>query len=214
MLYLYALVEHLDDVGDLRGIQGERLELRRWQSTLVVAGEVATKPSIAPDVLRAQDALVRTLHQRADALLPMRFGTTSADVEAMERSLQASPGLLEKLAAVRGCEQMTLRVLGAPPPADAPVEATAATSGTEYLMARVRRRQPSPALRSLADCARELARDVRVEAGMHPGVLGSVYHLIARGAGCAYRDAVARAANELPELRVLVSGPSPPYAFA
>jgi hypothetical protein len=214
MLYLYALVENLDDVAGLTGIQGERLELHPWQSAAVVAGEVTTKPAIAPEALRAQDAVVRTLHQRAGALLPMRFGTMSADVGEMERALQGVPGLLQKLAAVRGCEQMTLRVLGAATSPAAPVEAAAVKSGTEYLMARARRQQPSPALQLLADCVRDFARSVRIETGAQPGLVGSVYHLIARGADGAYRETVDRAVRELQDLRVLVSGPSPPYAFA
>jgi hypothetical protein len=213
MLYLYAVAESLHDLAALTGVRHEALHLHPFAHATVVIGEIDAPPPLDATTLRAQDALVRALHDRAGALLPMRFGTTSASRDEMVRSLEAREGLLTRLAGVRGCEQMTVRVFGAAPEPDEPV-ASDARSGTEYLLARAKQQQSPLALEALATGVKNLTRDVRVEAATQPGVLGSVYHLIARGRSAEYRDAVQRAARDLTNVRVLVSGPSPAYAFA
>jgi hypothetical protein len=53
-------------------------------------------------------------------------------------------------------------------------------------------------------------RDERVE---HRGEVSSVYHLIPRASTEAYRRAVQTSADAA-GLRVIVSGPWPPYAFS
>jgi hypothetical protein len=211
MIYVYAVAEELRDIADLTGVQRERLVGVPFGHATVVAGEVAARPPIEPAMLRGQDALVRALHDRAGALLPMRFGTTSGDREEMLRSLEAHADLLTRLAAVRGCEQMTARAFGASSQVNEP--APAGASGTEYLRARAQRQQPAPALDILARAAGDLAKDVRIETAGQPGVLGSVYHLIARGRASEYREAIERVARDLTPVRVLVTGPTPPYAF-
>ena len=111
MLYLYAVAAALGDIAELHGIQGEALIALPFQDALVVAGEVTAAPAIEATALTSQDALVRALHARAAALLPMRFGMTVPGAEALARSLDAR--ILERLAAVRGCEQMIVRVMSA-----------------------------------------------------------------------------------------------------
>ena len=212
MTYIYALAAGLPDVADLKGIADEALVAVSFGQHVLLCGEMPVAPTLDAAVLKMQDALVRVLHARASALLPMRFGTTAGTTDEAQEKVRALEGLDERLDAVQGCEQMTVRVLGAslrldgnePPP----------HTGTEYLEARARRQQTSPVLRAIADAAGELARDVRIESGSQPGMIGSVYHLIVRGDAERYRATLDRAGDGLAGARLIVTGPSPAYAFA
>jgi hypothetical protein len=212
MMYVYAIAEGVSSVADLAGVQGEPIVAVPVGEATVLIGEVATRPAIDANALRAQDALVRALHERASALLPMRFGVTSADRAELVRTIDARSDLVARLAAVRGCEQMVVRVSRAVDELNEPLPAAA--TGTDYLLARAKRHAPAPALHALADGVGALAKDVRLESASQPGLIGSVYHLIERGRADQYRAAVDRLAREMPDVRVLISGPAPPYAFA
>ena len=218
MLYLYALAAELRDVADVHGVQGEPLILVRFHDAAVVASEVAAVPAVDAAVLKAQDALVRELHDRSTALLPMRFGMTASDVEALGQAINAR--LLDRLASVKHREQMIVRVVASgasgasgAPGATGALSASGAT-GTEYLLARARTLQPSEEMRTLAAAAAAVVREVRIEPANRYGVHGSIYHLIERGRAGEYRDAVGSIAASLPTVRVIISGPSPAYAFA
>jgi hypothetical protein len=213
MLYLYAIAAELGDIAALRGVQGEPLVTLPFRDAVVIAGEVAAVPALDAAVLKAQDGLVRTLHSRAAALLPMRFGMTIADAESLTRSLDGR--VIDRLAVVRGCDQMTLRVVGASAPSAPPAPpAPSAPSGTAYLLARARSHKSSRELNAIATAAGALQRGVRIEAAQQPGVHGSVYHLIERGHAEDYRRMIEEAAATLPGVHVVITGPSPAYAFA
>jgi hypothetical protein len=68
-------------------------------------------------------------------------------------------------------------------------------------------------MRALASRAGAIVREVRIEPANRHGVHGSIYHLIERGRGDEYRMAVEAIAASLPTVRVIISGPSPAYAF-
>lgn len=217
MLYLYAIGADVGEVKDLRGVQGETLTVIPFGGALVVVGDVGARPSLDVSTLKAQDALVRHLHDRAAALLPMRFGMTARDADALRNALEPLDDLPKKLVAVRGSEQMTVRVLAlsAPIAPRAPAApGPSAPSGTAYLKGRAEMRQASPELAAIAHAAESLSRNVRIDPANQQGLHGSVYHLIERGRSDEYRAAINRAAGGLPNVRVLISGPSPAYAFA
>ena len=154
MLYLYAIAAGLGDVADLRGIQHETLVRFSFRDALVIAGDVTSIPTIAAENLKAQDALVRALHGRSAALLPMRFGMTIPEVAAIHSAL-AYARIDKKLEEVRGREQMTLRIVG-PETANGP--ATDEASGTAYLMARAKRRSPSEEMAVISGGAASIVR--------------------------------------------------------
>src|SRR5262245_22353280 len=131
MFYVYAIAENVSSVADLAGVQGEPIAVVPVGGASVLVGEVATRPPIDAGALRAQDVVVRALHDRASALLPMRFGTTSRDRDDLVRVVGARADLMVRLAAVRGCEQMVVRVLGNVDRDNEPV--TGPVSGTDYL---------------------------------------------------------------------------------
>ncbi len=96
-------------------------------------------------------------------------------------------------------------------PADLP--APPLRTGAAYLRERAAaaaREREVPAFEPIRDAVRRWIRDQRVE--KREGV-ASVYHLVPRASADAYRVAAERAAADN-GLRVVVTGPFPPYAFA
>ena len=208
MIYLYAIVDGVEDVADMRGVQDERLTLLEMGGVRVVVSDVASSPAVNAQTLAAQDRVVRELAARAGALLPMRFGATFATENAARDSIDTQAGgLRERLERVRGREQMSLRALVAHGAGDA--SGPPGTTGTEYLRQRARPPELVPVLEAVAT----LVHGTHVERGRVAGVI-TVYHLIDRGGGDEYRVRALDASQRLQGLTLHVSGPSPCYAFA
>ena len=130
-----------------------------------------------------------------------------------------APELSEALALVAGREQMTLRVLGdAPATVETPRDHAGDETlgpGARYLTARRaewRRAREAPELTPLRPALAPVVRAERVTRHDAPPLLASVYHLIDRGDAAAYHAVVEHA--DLGTVRVVATGPWPPYAFA
>jgi Gas vesicle synthesis protein GvpL/GvpF len=203
MIGLYAIA--LGAARDLTGAQGEPLRVLRLGELELVHGEAA--PPLSAEALRAHEAAVRRIAERALACIPARFGCCAADETALSQAIEARRAeLAGALRLVRGREEMTLRVLGML--ASAP---SAGGPGTRYLEQR-RRATTLPELGPLRSALASLVRAERVEGHSEPGVVASVYHLVDRGAAAAYRRAVEGV--RLDGLRVAMSGPWPAWSFA
>lgn len=212
ILYAYALADAIERVERGSGVGGEAPLALPLSSCVLVAGWIEARPPIGREALQLQDALVRHLHDTAPAVLPVRFGTAFADLDAAARSVDAfGASVRERLDLVRGREQMTLRISGASYAPEAS-GTSGASGGRQYLERRARQRIPGD-IQPLLDAVEPLRRAVRVERGQRQNVL-TVYHLINRGSSRAYADAVTRAAGAVQHSSVRVSGPSPAYAFA
>jgi gas vesicle protein GvpL/GvpF len=187
------------------GARGEPLRIAVRGALEAVYGDAP--PPLSAEALYAHEAAVRRIADAADACLPARFGASAEDETALSAALATREAeLLEALLLVRGREQMTLRVHGAPaflPAASGP--------GTRYLEER-RRASKLPELEPLRSALSGLVRTERVEPHAEPGLLASVYHLIDRGDAARYRRIVE--ATELDGLRVNLSGPWPAWSFA
>jgi hypothetical protein len=163
------------------------------------------KPTLR--ALRAFDRRLASLDRSVPAILPVRFGTGIADLAELTLILQARQQALRRsLRSVRGRVQMTVRIVNveAPTPKSQP-----ARSGSEYLRQRAAARDV-PGFAPLRAAVRRWVKDERVEKRER---IASVYHLVPRGSVPAYRRALEAAASDA-GLRVVVSGPWPPYAFA
>jgi hypothetical protein len=218
-LYVYALLSAPPGGPLPRGLAGERLRVVRCAGLLAAVGRLARPPLIAPRTLRRHDRIVRRLAALTRAVLPVRFGTLVADEAALaERLAPRARELREALALVAGREQMTLRVLGGARRRARPPHVTerGRRPGTRYLasrlVARSRARQ-APEVAALRPALAALVRAERVERHDAPPLLVSLYHLVTRGQAPRYRRAVAGGVAGL-AVRVEVSGPWPPYAFA
>lgn len=219
-LRVYALTDPTPFARALRGTDGERLRLVTVGGVAAIVGEQGrTAPRPTAAALRAYDEVVRRLTLHRPAVLPVRFGTAfhdPAELMFVLRSRQ-SP-LRQAVSEVRRRAQMTVRVLPGsdarePGPRVGPRStARSGPAGARYLRARA------------ADAARErqvpefdrvrpaVARWIRGERVDKQAGVASVYHLVPRAAADAYRRALEKAASRH-GVRVIVSGPWPPYAF-
>jgi hypothetical protein len=208
MLCVYALIPRGVSVPDpLQTIAAGRIA--------VVVGRMARPPKASETALRTHDRVLRQLADTAPALLPVRFGTCFDDGEELKLILRSRQDTLRRrLVAVRGRAQMTLRFAQLPNPnplRDA--NSQRASTGTAFLrakMAAAARAREIPGFEPVRAAVRRWVRDERVE---KHGSIATVYHLVPRGSVEAYRRGALRAAQAA-GLRVLVSGPFPPYAFS
>lgn len=208
LLYVYALAE----LGLPRrfAVRGRKLQTIDIGAVSAIVEPVNAVPPVTEDAVRRQHALVMRLAQRADALLPVRFGAafTAAELEA---HLKAAQGvLLTAFQRVRGCVQMTVRIQT--PTIHEPAGAQP-LSGTAYLTARSARAR---ALRSAAARIRRavsrLVVDQRIDEGKGE-LLGTVYHLIRSEDADRYRSGLEAVTSPLGPFRLLVTGPWPVFAF-
>lgn len=219
-LYVYALADAAPPIDDLTGIQHEPLHAVPLADAVAILGRVDSSLAASRGTLEAQDRLVRTLHARASALLPARFGTIVADAAALVEHPTLQPRVLTPaLARVRGREQMTVRLVTTRPqpprPDRTPAGETgraAPRSGRQYLERRAAAAVPRD-VHILTAALEALVVAEHTERGRVPGMLGTVYHLIDRGRSDDYRRVVGVRAGLLSDVSVVVSGPSPAYAF-
>jgi hypothetical protein len=221
-LYVYAIVGGAPPAPLGAGLAGEPLTLVVEGDLVAVVGEVGETPRATSDTVRAHDAVVRRMAALAEAILPARFGTVH-DAPALAEWLAAAVGLDEALRLVAGREQMTLHVFQDAPTAG---EAEAADEGAEeaglgpgarYLAGRQRHwrhREQLPELEPLRPRLDALVTAERVELRATPPLRASVYHLIERGRSAEYRETVEANLDLVVGVRLRVSGPWAPYAFA
>jgi Gas vesicle synthesis protein GvpL/GvpF len=226
ILCVYALVSSSRPVQRLTGIVGEPLRAISFYHFIAVVGYVRRRPAASARNLRQYAAVVESIAARVPAILPVRFGTTFDDLEELTLVLRSRKlALRQRVRAVRGRRQMTIRLVGSDPRdgrlrGRTPVTHRAgvrprnrATQGTQYLqkrLAQLRTAHDVPELAAIRPAIRRFVKDERVE---RRGGVATVHHLIPRAMAERYRAAVTGAAAES-GVRLIVSGPFAPYAFA
>jgi len=229
---VYALVSPAPARLRLTGMAGEPLRVVTANRIGAVVGGMRRAPAPSIRNLRRYAAVVEAIAAEAPAILPARFATTVTGDEELAVIL-ASRGatLRRRLRAVRGRCQMTIRVVSPVSESesesdDAPLAsrsamagrarlrlAHGATQGTQYLRRRAALAASARAIPGFAPiraAVRRFVKDERVE--KRAGIV-TVNHLIPRAAAPRYLAAVERAATAN-HLRLMVSGPVAPYAFA
>lgn len=220
-VYLYAILGAAPRAHLGLGIADEPLTLLASGDVLAAVGAMGELPAASRDAVVRHDAVVRRLAEATDAVLPARFGMVR-DVPVLVEWLTAvADALHDALVLVAGREQMTLHVFGGEPPTPSPTatealdDAGAAGPGTRYLgRRRAAQRAVVPELASLRERLDGLVAAERVELRATPPLRATVYHLVERGRSGAYRDAIASPDGLPPGVRLRVSGPWAPYAFA
>jgi Gas vesicle synthesis protein GvpL/GvpF len=155
-------------------------------------------------VLWEHEAVVESLMEERD-LLPMRFGTLVEDDDAAIRALEERREELKtSLDRVRGAVELAVRAEALASSAAAPSGA----SGAEYIRAKARRTE---AAHLLHEPLAFLARESVVQPG--PELLRAAY-LVDREAVEGFVGLVRRLQETHDGIRVLCTGPWPPYSFA
>ena len=224
MIYVYAIVDSpAPDVTGLRGLEGKPLKAQPRGGLAAVFSEGhARRPEPTAESAWRHEHVVEALMGQ-HALLPARFGTVyraPADLES-RLALFHDP-LAQGLDRVRGHVELGLRVLWQPHAAATPVTTSPPEpSGRDYMVARLaeeqrRREQQRDAERiagqlhaPLAALAADSSRRILVA----PELLLSAAYLVDRERVAEFRGAVGRLAAEHAALRVLCTGPWPPYHF-
>ena len=206
MIHGYAFADDVRELPPLDGIDGAPLEVRTIEGVDTVvslrAGDSGVS-SLRADAL-VHGRVVEALAERASAVLPVRFGESSADDASLDRTVRERlPGLLQGLDRVRGCAELGLRI-GEPRSSARPEP----VSGTDYMLALAERRRTVERLHGGLE---PLSRESRLR---HVGDQYSGAYLVPRPSLGAAQEVVQRFAAEQPELTVRCTGPWAPYNFA
>jgi hypothetical protein len=208
--YVYALLD-APLAGRLRGAR--RMEFVGGGGLFAAVERHAAPPALSEKTLRSQHRRVVALARAARAILPVRFGAW-VDADELARLLRLRRGVLrDALKAVRGKEQMTVRVLGR---AEAPSPVRARDSGTAYLLARAASARPvvPPVAKVIQRAVAPLVASETLDPGVGE-IQVTLNHLVSRGSSRRYRSLIASAIADLDAgPPVVVTGPWPPFAFA
>ncbi len=193
-------------------------------SLVAAVSDVSGAPPLQEWSIREHEQTVRRLAESVDAILPARFGSVIPDEHVLVQLVESREAeLRQALELVEGREQMTLRVYGeASPVPELPVEIEAEEGGVlgpgaRYLARKMgarAREQLVTELESVRPQLAPLVRAERIQRHSTPPLIASVYHLIERGQSTRYLEVLNGNAHGDPPVRIIASGPWPPYAFA
>jgi hypothetical protein len=208
VIHVYGFVSAPAPELGTEGLGGGAVETRAFGAIEAVLSRHASEQAATEESVRRHAQVVDAALRTAGAVLPARFGTAYPDDAALGRAVAPRAGdLSDRLARVRGCVELGVRVLG-PEPEDESVG-----SGAEYMQARLRettdrRRLADEVHGALSELSRESTHRIP-----HSGraVLTAAYLVPAES-----RRLFARRVEELGRARgitVVCTGPWPPYSF-
>jgi hypothetical protein len=225
MIYVYAITDARSATAplDMRGLTDAALMTQTIGTVAAIySAHDLGQATPTPENLWRHEAVVESIMRHADAVLPARFGTVFANDRALGDTLtRHANALAQGLAHVRGCVELGLRVLWQPPPQSrAPTSSTA--SGRAYMLARLDEERHRREIRERAEhIANELhqtlaplARDSNRRVLPTSDVLMSSAYLISRDAAESFADHARELSKSHPDIRLLCTGPWPPYHFA
>lgn len=225
MIYVYAITEHpcAMPADGIRGLDDRPLATRSVGSITAVHSECDSRPATpTAENLWRHEAVVEALMRNCDAVLPARFAMVVADERMLDEALaQHIEPLAAGLARVRGCVELGLRVLWQRP-TESQSPAQPADSGRSYMAARLdderRRRATRERAEQIAttlhDALAPLARDATRRVLPIDDVVMSSAYLVAREGAEQFATRARELSSHHPNLRLLCTGPWPPYHFA
>jgi hypothetical protein len=207
VIHVYGIVDELDSLPPVAGVDGAPLERRRVNALELVVSEVPRDEVTQEAVLRHAE-VVEALMGRSRAVLPAQFSRPFAgDDELVAAVTEKAPGLGQRLQRVRGCVELGLRVVAPAPPSGPEAE-----SGADYMRARLDEERRRSQL--VAELDEPLARLSQETAGGAKG--GNVFeraYLVRDDDVAAFLDTVRELQAAHPELSLACTGPWPPYSF-
>lgn len=227
-LYAYCLASGIDSLPQpVEGISAAPVRLLKIENLVVLVSDldIDAVPVTRENAL-GHAAVVRSVLNQTTPL-PFRFGTL-VDEQQLKNYISAARTALEtRLETVRGCVEMSVKIICDFSEADQPeppkkYQDNMQGAGAMFLAEKRReilgdeRRAAQAAEIStwLQENLNALARDKQVT--MRPGgkLVLSAAHLVERSNIGTYRETVGKLREERPELHFLLSGPWPPYTFA
>ncbi len=218
-LYVYCLAEDIAPRQSaapsepVSGISGAGVDILKVEGFSLLVSEFAgdTIPVNRENVL-AHAAVVRSILNKTTPL-PFRFGTVIQEQQLRSYVASHQQAFAMKLADVRGCVEMNVKIISNTDPSDA--DSSAEGPGARFLKHKqLRAAQAKEVAAWLQDNVRPLVKDEHVSLGPTEKLIVAAAHLVDRGSVAQYRDKLAEVRKMRPELHFLVSGPWPPYSFA
>lgn len=232
MIYLYAVTNRTEAAAPAGpGLEGTPLISQTCRDIAAVVSAHGTTAGVplTEANLRLHEAVMETL-MTDRAVLPVRFGTLLADEDAVQSVLAAHyADFSANLNRVRGRVEIGLRVLWDGDGSRSPnvggrrplTDRVPTLSGRSYMLARLEeerraqawnRRAKALAMeihKPLAHLATESTQQVLVT----PRLLLTAAYLIGREQVAVLQQEVEALGNTHPSLRLLCTGPWPPYSF-
>lgn len=220
VLYVYAIVDSF--TGSVAtGLHGAPLRAIECGSVQAIVSEHEVAPEPDEDLLWAHEQVVEELMEGA-TILPMRFGSTVEEPEALVAMLEPRrEAFLAALERVRGAVELSVRAelpsdtepIGADPVDAEPGLMRHFGPGTSYLLERARdQRRSEDAAELIHRPLAALARRSKQKAGSDPHAFKSAY-LVEEDAVESFGQRVGRLNVTLGDIKVSCTGPWPPYSF-
>jgi hypothetical protein len=212
VIHLYGVVEELEGLPPVAGVNAGRLERRHIEGLELIVSRTVEGCDVTQEAVLSHANVVEELMGRSGAVLPARFGSAFSDEQALADAVTSNASALARgLSLVRGCFEFGLRVLGG----DGAAENTSdGLSGRDYMRTRLGEEK---ARRRLAQELHEpLARLSRASArfgGASSDLLQSAY-LVPRHDIAVFGEHVRRLEATHSDVTIICTGPWPPYTFA
>jgi hypothetical protein len=226
-LYAYCLAEGVETLErPVLGISGAPVRILKIENLSVLVSDLdADSVLVTRENALAHAAAVRSILDHTTPL-PFRFGTVVTEQQLQSFISARKPALESKLASVRGCVEMNVKIIWQtfdekqPEPGETSQDGVGV--GTNFLAEK--RRQIMGDEHRAAEAAKistfvhdALSSFIREElVSLRPAerLVLAAAHLVERSKITQYRDRVAEMRQKQPELHFLASGPWPPYSFA
>jgi hypothetical protein len=190
--------------------------LHRVDAIAAAYAEVDEAPSRSAQQVWHHEHVIEALMQR-HTLLPCRFGTMFQNLADLDELLRRHAKVLASaLENVRGHVELGLRVMGALPRLE-PNRVPAPSSGREYLLHRMTQERQRHEAERVADEIESpllgLCRSHTRRVLPGSGVLLAASYLVPTDGVEAFRRTIGETGDRHPHVRVLCTGPWPPYNF-
>ena len=221
-LYVYCLVEKIDSLtATIRGISAAPVKLITIEDFSVLVSDFEADSVLATrENVLTHDKVVRSVLNETTPL-PFRFGSAVTDQQLASYINTHRASLEMKLAQVRGCLEMSVKIISDADERESGSKTDDLSPGTAFLHQKQREilgseRRGEEAKQVAAWLESQVGEHVRQqEVNLCPTekLIVAAAHLIAREEIAKYRGRLAEARKTRPELHFLVSGPWPPYTF-
>ena len=225
--YLYCLTSLLASVDALPpGLGGRQVQQVSCHSLSALVSDIDTAHLVgnASNAL-VHHAVVQAALQRSAAVMPCRFGTLLADEEQLLTLFRTHYAVLAaELARLRDKLEVGVQAIfsGSTAETEPALGAEGLTPGTRYLLVKKRH---SEARRAVCDQAERCAQALNAattpwwaevqaqQRHLDQGLLLSLCYLVPRHQVAAFRHTYEQFRSRSPQLKLLYTGPWPPYSF-
>ena len=224
-LYVYCLAENLDTLAaPVSGIAGAQVELMKVEdfSLLVSDFHGDSPPLVTRDNALTHATVVRSVLNETTPL-PFRFGTVVAEERLRSYVTARREALAARLALVRGCVEMSVKIIWNTDHIETDIDGDAAEQGPGVKFLKEKQReirggehraeQAKQVSAWLQEQTRPFVKEEEISLCPTEKLILSAAHLVAREQVAEYCDRLSAARKSRPELHFLSSGPWPPYTF-